>query len=332
MHIHPRASAGALAPAAVEMKPHNRHLEERLIEDGGSSEAPPCEGLPHTTQASDSLGVQAQLPSPRSSSESLFFRVLLIVKIAFGFFLGIVLFLVFTHFNRTAQIVTDLINGVQHLGSLAPLAYIGLYVVFIACFLPAEFMHLAAGFIFSRIYGEGLGIVVAFLCSLCGSLLSGLCCFMISRHLLYDSLHAWMRNNMLFRAFDSAVEEGGLTFVALIRLSPILPYSLTSYLFGVTALKTSHLVLGTFSGTPLILAFNFVGSALSDLNDLDIHHFSWNWQRLSLVALGVMMAAASMAYITMLTRRKLETAYASAVRERTYPSDLLLESDASNLA
>ena len=48
---------------------------------------------------------------------------------------------------------------------------------------------------------------------------------MISRYLLYDSLHAWMRGSILFRAFDSAVEEGGLTFVALIRLSPILPYS-----------------------------------------------------------------------------------------------------------
>lgn len=70
-----------------------------------------------------------------------------------------------------------------------------------------------------------MGIVVAFACSLSGALLSALCCFLISRHLLYDSLHAWMGNSTLFRAFDSAVEEGGLTFVALIRLSPILPYS-----------------------------------------------------------------------------------------------------------
>lgn len=72
-----------------------------------------------------------------------------------------------------------------------------------------------------------VGIVVAFFCSLAGALLSGLCCFMISRHLLYDSLHAWMGGSTLFRAFDSAVEEGGLTFVALIRLSPILPYSVS---------------------------------------------------------------------------------------------------------
>ena len=70
-----------------------------------------------------------------------------------------------------------------------------------------------------------VGIVVAFLCSLCGALLSGLCCFMISRYLLYDMLHSMMRGSPLFRAFNAAVEDGGITFVALIRLSPILPYS-----------------------------------------------------------------------------------------------------------
>ena len=34
-----------------------------------------------------------------------------------------------------------------------------------------------------------------------------------------------MRGSPLFRAFNAAVEDGGITFVALIRLSPILPYS-----------------------------------------------------------------------------------------------------------
>ncbi|KAL8445987.1 hypothetical protein Emag_004952 [Eimeria magna] len=134
-----------------------------------------------------------------------------------------------------------------------------------------------------------------------------------------------MGGSRLFRAFDSAVEEGGLTFVALIRLSPILPYSLTSYLFGVTALKASDLLLGTFSGTPLILIFNFIGSALSDLKDIDIRDFSWTWQRIGLVLLGVLMATASMVYITRLTRRKLEAAYASALRDPAQRAQLLLD-------
>lgn len=268
----------------------------------------------------------------RSASERFLLQALLLIKIAFGVLVGVVVVVAATHLDAAAMRIKELISRLQHLGGLAPLAYVGLYVVFIACFMPAEFMHLAAGFVFSRIYGETMGIVVAFFCSLIGALLSGLCCFMISRHLLYDSLHAWMGGSTLFRAFDSAVEEGGLTFVALIRLSPILPYSLTSYLFGVTALKTSHLLLGTFSGTPLILIFNFIGSALSDLKDLDIRDFSWTWQRLSLLALGVLMAAASMSYITMLTRRKLEVAYAAAIRERNNRDQLMLGSDPSSLA
>ncbi|CDJ37668.1 hypothetical protein, conserved [Eimeria tenella] len=323
------------------MKGDARELEERLMDSSSSCAAARSEGLlvapegedaQQQQQQQEQQQQQLQLQRSVSRGEAFFLRALMVVKICFFAAVALVLLLALSHIDTTATIVKDLIAGVQGFGYFAPFAYIALYVVFIAFFMPAEFMHLAAGFIFSRIYGETLGIVVAFFCSLCGALLSGLCCFMISRHLLFDLLHSWMSSSTLFRAFDSAVEEGGITFVALIRLSPILPYSLTSYLFGVTALKTSHLLLGTFSGTPLILAFNFIGSALSDLKDLDVRTFSWTWQRLSLIAIGVLMAAASMAYITVLTRRKLEAAYASALQERNQRSQLLLASSPAGLA
>ncbi|XP_026192390.1 uncharacterized protein LOC34622531 [Cyclospora cayetanensis] len=105
-----------------------------------------------------------------SSSERLFFRALMIVKIALGVFVGIIVLLALTHIDATASIVKELIARVQDLGGLAPLAYIGLYVVFIVCFMPAEFMHLVAGFIFSRIYGESLILAFNFI----GSALSDL--------------------------------------------------------------------------------------------------------------------------------------------------------------
>ncbi|KAL8429452.1 hypothetical protein ACSSS7_006600 [Eimeria intestinalis] len=113
--------------------------------------------------------MQDPAPLHRSASEALLFRGLFFLKIGLGFIVGVLLLLALTHLDATAGLVKDLISGVQHLGSLAPLAYLALYVVLIALFMPAEFMglgsgwaleccstqHLAAGFIFSRIYGEG---------------------------------------------------------------------------------------------------------------------------------------------------------------------------------
>ena len=48
--------------------------------------------------------------------------------------------------------------------------------------------------------------------------------------------------------------------------------------------------------------------------------------------LSALSVQASMAYITMLTRRKLEAAYASALRERNQRAQLLLASDPGNVA
>ncbi|CDI76776.1 hypothetical protein, conserved [Eimeria acervulina] len=287
------------------MKHNATELEERLMQSSGAAAAcreeavcVPVEGVGEQQQQQQQQQQQRllqlqqlheqqhqqqqqQMLLHRSSNvgERFFLRGLMFVKIGFGALVLFLLLLAALHIDATASVLRQVIAGVQDLGGFAPIAYIALYVLCIACFLPAEFM-----------------VVIE-----CGEapVLMG----------------TWLP----VLSSPEFMEKAGL---AISRL--------TSYLFGVTALKASHLLLGTFSGTPLILAFNFIGSALSDLKDLDIRNFSWTWQRLSLVALGVMMAGISVVYIGVLTRRKLEAAYAAAVRERSQGGQLLLSSSSSS--
>lgn len=54
----------------------------------------------------------------------------------------------------------------------------------------------------------------------------------------------------IYMAFNQAINTNGLSFVLLIRLSPILPASVVSYILGVTSLKYKHFAIGSISALP----------------------------------------------------------------------------------
>ena len=50
--------------------------------------------------------------------------------------------------------------------------------------------------------------------------------------------------NKKFLAIDKAIGENGFKVVTLLRLSPLLPFSLGNYLYGLTSVKFLPYVLG----------------------------------------------------------------------------------------
>lgn len=59
-----------------------------------------------------------------------------------------------------------------------------------------------------------------------------------------------VEGNKKFLAIDKAIGENGFRVVTLLRLSPLLPFSLGNYLYGLTSVKFVPYVLGR-------LAFNY---------------------------------------------------------------------------
>jgi uncharacterized membrane protein YdjX (TVP38/TMEM64 family) len=69
--------------------------------------------------------------------------------------------------------------------------------------------------------------------------------------------------NRQFTALDNAADEHGLTVVILSRLSPIAPYTLFNYAFGLTKVSFWKYVLGTVIGVaPAMVMFVYVGAGL----------------------------------------------------------------------
>ena len=67
--------------------------------------------------------------------------------------------------------------------------------------------------------------------------------------------------NPKFRALDTAIAKEGFKVILLLRLSPIFPFALSNYLYGVTSVDFFEYMMGTLIGFfPGTLAYVYGGT------------------------------------------------------------------------
>lgn len=135
---------------------------------------------------------------------------------------------------------------VESLGWWGPLAFAAVYALAATCFIPGSALSVAAGLLF----GVWLGTATVWL----GATLAIALSFLIARYMARARVEEFAKNRPRFAAVDRAVGAQGWRIVALMRLSPVFPFSLQNYLFGVTAIRfwpcwiasAAFIVPGTF--------------------------------------------------------------------------------------
>lgn len=68
--------------------------------------------------------------------------------------------------------------------------------------------------------------------------------FLIARYFARERILKLVKGNKKFLAIDKAIGENSFRVVTLLRLSPLLPFSLGNYLYGLTSVKFVPYVLG----------------------------------------------------------------------------------------
>lgn len=129
--------------------------------------------------------------------------------------------------------VGDLMDALQvrieGLGIWAPFAYAAVYGLAVTLFVPGSALSLAAGVLF----GLWLGTAVVWIGANVAIVLS----FLIARYAARGKVEALASKRPRFAAVDRAIGQQGWKIVALMRLSPVFPFGLQNYLFGVTAIR-----------------------------------------------------------------------------------------------
>jgi len=184
------------------------------------------------------------------------------------------------------------------IGPAGVLFFIGLYIVASVLMLPGSILTLGAGAVF--------GLSQGFVAVLAGATLGASCAFLAGRYLARDWVARKIADNPRFRAVDEAVGREGWKIVLLTRLSPVFPFNVLNYSYGLTKISLRHYFLASLTGMmPGTLLYTYLGSLAGDLAALGTGRAQRTPGEWALYAAGLAATAAVTVFVTRVARRAL---------------------------
>jgi len=167
---------------------------------------------------------------------------------------AVVALLVLSRVLPVERWLTAFQRWVEGLGFWAPLIYGAVYVLAAVLLVPGALLTVGAGLLFGVARGTVLVVVAA--------TSAAALAFLIARHLARARVERWAARNPRFQAIDAAIREQGWKVVVLLRLSPLVPFSVSNYLYGLTAVRFWPYVLASAIGMiPGALLYVSIGAA-----------------------------------------------------------------------
>ena len=128
----------------------------------------------------------------------------------------------------------------EALGPAGYTLFIAAYALVTVLMMPAVLMMIAAGYFF----GLATGVVLVS----AGATLGASLAFLIARHLARGRVERYASGNPRYKAIDAAVGKKGWPIVFLLRLSPLVPFVVSNYFYGLTAIRFWPYVLASWIG------------------------------------------------------------------------------------
>lgn len=145
------------------------------------------------------------------------------------------------------------VRTLRHLG-FGGAAVFGVLQILVAVsgILPASLLAVTAG----GIYGLVPGFLLAAVSTIAGALVA----FFLSRSFFRPTVERLMATRPRLRNFDALIAQDGWRLVCLLRISPVMPFSVTSYMLGLSSIDLRGYIIGTLASLPTLCGYVFIGT------------------------------------------------------------------------
>ncbi|HEX4440426.1 MAG TPA: TVP38/TMEM64 family protein [Thermoanaerobaculia bacterium] len=183
-------------------------------------------------------------------------------------------------------------TSIDGLGIVGPILYGLAYLVAELLMVPGAILMVGAGYLF----GLAAGMAIVWLAATLAAALS----FVIARRLARDRIERFARRHKKFAALDGAIAQGNWKIVALLRFSPVVPFGLSNYMYGLSRMRFAPYIAATALGMlPGTFLYVYLGTAGRGFGG---GWSPWHW---ALIGVGLVATAAASIYLTRLTKKRL---------------------------
>ncbi|BCL37747.1 TVP38/TMEM64 family protein [Nostoc sp. MS1] len=196
-------------------------------------------------------------------------------------------------------VLRDALQWIDGLGSVGAIAFIALYIIATVAFLPGSILTLGSGVVFGVVWGS----IYVFV----GATIGATAAFLVGRYLARGWVAKKIADNNKFAAIDQAVSKEGLKIVLLTRLSPVFPFNLLNYAFGITGVSLKDYVIGSVGMIPGTIMYVYIGSLAGNLamigTDSQPSNPTLQW---AIRLLGFIATVIVTVYVTRIAQKALE--------------------------
>lgn len=197
-----------------------------------------------------------------------------------------------------SSLLRDLLAWVREQGIAGVVVFSAVYIAATVLFVPGSILTLGAGFV----YGVGWGSLTVSVASTIGATAA----FLVGRYFARDWIAAKVAGNARFAAIDEAVGREGWKIVGLTRLSPVFPFNLLNYAYGLTKVTLRDYFLASWIGMfPGTVMYVYIGSLAGSLAALGAGERSRTTAEWILYGVGLLATVVVTVFVTRLARRAL---------------------------
>ena len=189
----------------------------------------------------------------------------------------------------------DILKWIESLGYIGGIVFIATYILSTVVFIPATILTLGAGVVFGVVWGS-LYVFV-------GATLGAIAAFLIGRYLARDWIGKKIEGNQKFVAIDQAVAHSGFKIVLLARLSPLFPFNLLNYAFGITGVSFKEYALASIGMLPATVMYVYIGSIAGDVARIGSENQSTDAIKWGIRIIGFIATVAVTVYTTWLAQK-----------------------------
>ncbi len=219
------------------------------------------------------------------------FKLLLVILVVLLVLSGIKYF-------HVQELLKRVLRWVAELGPWGPFLFILIYILACIFFIPGSILTLGAGVLFGVVKGS----IIVSLAATAGAT----CAFLVGKYLARDWIAKKIRANPKFQAIDEAVAREGWKIVGLTRLSPIFPFNLLNYAYGLTRVSLRDYFFASWVGMmPGTVMYVYIGSLAGKIAKIGSERHPRTSAEWALYILGLIATAVVTVYITRLARAAL---------------------------
>ncbi|MFB2837868.1 TVP38/TMEM64 family protein [Floridanema evergladense] len=200
------------------------------------------------------------------------------------------------------EIFSNTLTWIDQLGPWGAIAFIIIYNLATVLFIPGSLLTLGGGAIFGVFWGS----IYVFIAATMGATFA----FLIGRYLTRDWVAKKIANYPKFQAIDNAVAKEGFKIVLLTRLSPIFPFNLLNYGFGITKVSLTDYILGSIGMIPGTIMYVYIGSLAGNIAMIGAGNVPTNSQaetaKWIIRIVGFIATVAVTIYITNIAKKALQ--------------------------